>query len=197
MKGIEFMGKSYASQKSFTAYINERLSKLYGFIEQGDDYEFIHELYKRHPHYNSTIDKFHISQLAQGGQDVSRVHNGMYDKFSKYTCIRQQLFSEEHYTKSLARELVRDQIKTIRRTLCDTCELCQSTSNLEVDHHPVLFSKILRDFGPLSISLNQETNKYETEQANAWMEFHHTHAKYRLLCGTCNKSEYWKVRTEK
>jgi hypothetical protein len=190
------MGNSYLTQKSFTEYVNERLNTMHGFIQDGDDYEFLHQLYKRHPHYNPNIDKFHISPLAQGGQDVSRVYDGIYDKFSKHVCIREKEKSIEIKMKSLARELIRDQIKIARSALGDICELCQSTNTLEVDHYPVLFSKIFNDFGRLDITFNKETNKYDApiEQMKSWVSFHHTNAKYRLLCGVCNKNEYWKGR---
>ena len=190
------MGNLYASQKSFTEYINERLCNVsLGLIEQGDEFEFMHALYKRHPDYNPNIDAFHISPLAQG-QELNRVHNGQYDIFSKHTCIRQKRKSEEHHAKALARELIVEQIKTARKTLGDTCELCASKSNLEVDHYPVLFCKILNDFGPLDITFNI---KYDVpiEQANSWKLYHQTNAKYRLLCAPCNKSEFWKYNRQK
>jgi hypothetical protein len=188
---IDFMGELYASQKSFTEYINERLCSVsLGLIEQGDDFEFMHALYKRHPCYNSNIDAFHVVQLDKG-QELNRVYNGQYDIFSKHTCIRQKLKSEEHHAKALARELIVEQIKIARKTLGDTCELCPSKSNLEIDHYPVLFCKILNDFGPLDIKFNI---KYDVpiEQSNRWKLYHQMNAKYRLLCASCNKTEYIK-----
>lgn len=194
MKGIHFMDKTFDTQKSFTEYVNDKLKLMCGDVKEGSiDFLFLHELYKRHPYYTHAIDYFHVMPLAQGGEELNRVYNGVYDKFSKHSCIKGKMRTEQHYMKALARELVNDQVKSIRKILGDKCELCSSTERLEVDHYPVLFSKILEDYGHLTTSFNLEKNKYETtdEVTKSWKLYHHTHAKYRVLCSCCNKKTYW------
>lgn len=189
---ILFMDKTYNTQKSFMEFVNQRLKTMCGDVKEGDDYIFLQELYKRHPYYTDKIEYFHVSPLAQG-EELNRVYNGVYDKFSKHTCIKQRMRSDEHYMKALARELVNEQIRGIRKILGDKCELCESTERLEVDHYPVLFSKILEDYGYLTTSFNLEKNKYEVtdKDMKSWKLYHHTHAKYRVLCSGCNKKTYW------
>lgn len=192
MKIIDFMDKTFETQKDFTEYVNQRLKTMCGDIKEGDDYDFLHELYKRHPYYNTKIQYFHVSPLAKG-EELNRVYEGVYDKFSKHTCIKQRMRSDDYYMKAMARELVVEQIRAIRKILGNTCELCSSTEELEVDHYPVLFSTILEDYGQLTKSFNLEKNKYEIPDSviKSWKLYHHTHAKYRMLCSCCNKKTYW------
>ena len=84
------------------------------------------------------------------------------------------------------------------------CEICETSQNIEVDHHKKenglgLFCEIRDEF----IRLNQpiptqfwwddkntsfRINRGGWEQR--WYEFHLKHAKYRYLCSNCNKKAY-------
>ena len=199
MKTIVFQGKTYKTQKQFSDYVNERLSEVKcGFVEEGEDFVFLHELYKRHPNYNVNIDRFHIVPLCRGGQEISRVFEGVYDTFSKHSCIKQQTKSMDAKMKVKAREAISYQVQDVQKGLGKHCVLCNSTENLQVDHYPRLFKDLLKDFGGIGVSFNKVTNDYEyinQDQVKEWQKFHEQRAGYRLLCGNCNVKTYHDLQT--
>ena len=153
----------------------------------------MHELYKRHPYYNPNIDKFHVVPLCRGGYEMSRVYEGVYDTFSKNSCIKEHTKGHDTKMKSKAREAIQEQIYGVRQGLGNNCVICQSTENLQVDHYPRLFKDILLDFGGIDVSFNTLTFDHEYINANQiieWKQFHKERAGYRLLCGTCNIKTY-------
>jgi len=75
------------------------------------------------------------------------------------------------------------------------CCLCDTTSKVHVDHYPTPFSHLLTTF---LTQEQQELDRIEIikvgnrhiiadgEIRKRWSQFHDKHAKYRILCGSCN-----------
>jgi hypothetical protein len=77
------------------------------------------------------------------------------------------------------------------------CDLCKINSKVVIDHYENSFQKILDNFLLennvilSNIIVMEIDNIYEfvdKEFQQKWIKYHDTHAKYRLLCNSCNCS---------
>ncbi len=90
------------------------------------------------------------------------------------------------------------------------CATCASTHDLQVDHFPVLFSELAEEFLQSNQNLDFTTEENHNDQglgvyrcfvskktAQQWKAFHLAKARFRLLCGTCNRSSYHRTMLKK
>lgn len=90
------------------------------------------------------------------------------------------------------------------------CVKCASTHDLQVDHFPVLFSDLVAEFLQSNQDLDFATEENHDDQglasyrrfaskktAKRWKAFHLAKARFRLLCGSCNRSSYHQTRSKK
>ena len=189
---IEFHGKEYPTKKAFTQFVNSRLSQMaIGFhLPDTDSFVFLHELYKRHPNYNSNIEKFHIEPQRQG-EEISRYFNGVYDIFSKHACINQKCKSGHDKSIALLRDCIRPQIESFRKS--SICEICKTSIGNEVDH-VLPFYEIVQQFnGNIDCSFNSLLFAYDfidPTTKNIFYDFHKEKATYRMVCHPCNIKAY-------
>lgn len=96
------------------------------------------------------------------------------------------------------RQSIKRQITIYKNNnLLKQCKICDVTTNIEVDHHPLKFAEIKNDFlltqvPPMQFTYHPKRGYAMFHKNNAlfkkdWQQYHNKHATYRYLCSTCNK----------
>jgi hypothetical protein len=169
--------KNQFDLKQFTKNILKR--NVFQILSSGEDFNFLMELFKRHPEYSEKVgggvkhlkitpnlESFHI--------DLFRLDNTITD-ISWNTAIRGRGRTEYGDKMRELRESIDDQIKDFRKSqgILSHCPKCneQLLKAPHVDHTPS-FSSIVGMF-----HLSDETD---------FPSFHKRIAKLQFLCAVCN-----------
>lgn len=118
------------------------------------------------------------------------------------------LRSKVQRTSKLQKELLGEDESSPDTTAYDAastyiCAECTVTRDLQVDHFPTLFSELASDFRKFNPDLDFTTEenpnargitRYRSfvskETIKRWKDFHFEKARFRLLCGECNRKSY-------
>lgn len=115
---------------------------------------------------------------------------------NKKQCHKRKIKIFRNYTE-------KDKDEYIRQNPEKICEICKSIENIQVDHYPVPFSKLLDSF------INEENIDYwhinifrsikkiercykwilkfnDEEILPKWIKYHNKNHSYRYLCNSCN-----------
>ena len=176
-----------------------------------EEYNDVIALFKNHEEYEKKTENmrdilikrdyyrnkaFYIFKNDGSIEDISYIHS--------INCIgktKQQIL-EKMTVKDLTQALrycIKPQIYQFRENTNQTsCQLCNSTYKLEVDHI-IKFEKIKKDFLrqtnlqiPTSFTDDSETHEHcfkdeDNEFSQAFFLYHSQHAQLRILCRRCNQ----------
>lgn len=105
---------------------------------------------------------------------------GKWYSFSLFNkCVNGKQDSVEVLKTKAYRKAIESQIQMARRARRWLCEKCGSTRLLEMDHYPVKFSQIVKEYCILVPVTEQNPDSFA--------EHHLKVANYRLLCQVCHR----------
>ncbi len=101
-----------------------------------------------------------------------------------------------------------DLLKAMRLAVADqrpnlpgACEMCRGAGPYHLDHHPLTFNTISKNFlltrpAPTSFASNGKLGGVKFHSSDtlyelAWRSYHREHARYRKLCAPCNTSHLY------
>ena len=175
------------------------------------DFQILCHWIKRHPNYENWKYKipatFRITRMSKTKylQMFVKFQNGKRERIVSWRdCITGTKNSKVDPLTSAMRSAIRGQIREWRNLnsfnpKCVVCEI--SSKNLEVDHYPIPFRTLKKNF-----LRQQQTNEMDVKKETTWncktgafqfrhhsvveqqwKIYHHMHGKFRWLCGDCNK----------
>ena len=174
--------------------------------KRSEDFQIMESILKNHPDYSTwklkNVEYFKITRAPK------KKHLQVYMKLegksdlrivSWVACVK----GKKRKTNSLSsamRSTIASQISEYNfRHPVKTCAICESYSNIEVDHYPKKFRDLKREF----LAENEEAipslyflhSKYifsskNSKFENDWYQYHLQNAKYRYLCDKCNQSTH-------
>jgi 5-methylcytosine-specific restriction endonuclease McrA len=169
-------------------------------------YHFFYLLFQRHPEAErkgvAHIVDIQIRRHPKGGHIfIIVLDNGTIDTISWVACVMRKSQTLKHKQTQAFRVAIDHQISNFRAATHTRCALCNSNTNLEVDH-VVHFAKLVYDFMKIHPNCPIELEKNEHQQScfsdtdseyrDAWWKYHSVHAILRILCAKCNRQrEQW------
>ena len=192
-----------AKIKAYTRDILARLGECKDLQEQHPtEYAYFTQfLFPRHPKYPQKFLDMKSVGIRKNPSyrhlEVYLVYNdGKIDGVSVLKNCTSGRQNKDDLTIAM-RSSVAAQIKAFRKSAVQTCEICQSTSDLQVDHENPLFIELKNSFLretklpiPTEFHSKKDNTKTFTEADYAfrasWQDYHREHAKLRMLCGHCN-----------
>ena len=170
-----------------------------------EDFEIMNELLKNHPDYknwiHTDIEYFKITRSPK------KKHLQVYMKMKGITrprlvswtaCVTGKKKKVNNLSGAM-RSCISDQINSFSsHHPIKKCSLCDSYSNIEVDHYPKKFRDIKKEFLKENTeeipSLYFLRDKYifsnNSNFSEKWYQFHEKEARYRYLCSTCNQKSH-------
>lgn len=179
----------------------------YGVIKRGDlEFDFLQELIKLHPDYETKIGiGLKFFKLSQNRQNIKAIHMDIERLDHTYTAIswdfRKYIHKNPNTLLSRAmRNSVKNQTIRFKNNTLRKCKICNYESDiLDFFHtdHIKPFSKLKIDFlkinkikKPIDFSKDRYNldcfKKEDYKFKKAWIKYHDTHAKYQILCKSCN-----------
>lgn len=192
------------------------------------DFDMMNNILKKHPNYNEwkyqQCEAFKITRspknkalqvhikMAKGKVDNIKINTiqtlqkkekSEWRIVSWVACATEkvgQKSSLKNQTTQAMRFAVRKQIKNWRNanSYNPKCALCEKTKQLEVDHYPITFAEMRKEFVSKitdieKVKIRWDNNKisYRFEKGeplnSKWQRYHLSRATYRWLCSDCNK----------
>jgi hypothetical protein len=168
-----------------------------------EEYEFIHEVLKRHPKYDektkNMIDMMMSMNVMKTGLELNIIReNGDVESISLNTAIKGKTENNDLEFRRACRTSILSQILEFREKSNMKCEFCGSTENIHIDHI-IHFEKIVCDFikeynvkiprkygkkmdGTNQTCFHSDDNMIEL----MFSDYHKEHSKLRCLCQKCN-----------
>ena len=214
MKQIIIGDKTFKTQLECEKYTRSILTEL-GItdsvkIKNGEYFNFLSLLCKRHPHHNDKLNKFVDFQIYQDalnkrGLALNIVNNdNTYTEISWRICVSGTGKSSKTLFNSALRQCISYQIKEFRDasdlSYCRECNCSLDDKIVHIDHNEIQFIKLVEDFTELNklttimpIEYNKKDITFETlfKEEDTWIGklfelYHLQHASLRVLCETCN-----------
>lgn len=183
-------------------------ARVHRTISHGSsDFEVMNELLKKHPDYNNwvntDIEYFKITRSS--GKKALQVYMKMQGisrpRLVSWTaCVTGKKRKVDNLNAAM-RTAIASQISTYTSSHpIKKCMICESYSNIEVDHYPKKFREIKKEF----LEQNTEeipslyffrdkyvfSNPQYSSFSENWYDFHFKQASYRYLCSTCNQQSH-------
>ena len=171
-----------------------------------EDFEIMNTLLQNHPDYknwvNTEIEYFKITRSKKKALQVYMKMKGISRPrlVSWVTCVTGKKRKVNNLSAAM-RSTIATQINHFAITHpIKKCALCESYSNIEVDHYPMKFRDIKKEFLeentaeiPSIYFLRDKyifSNPESSSFCEDWYQFHSEHATYRYLCATCNQKSH-------
>lgn len=203
-------------------WLSEHVHKNF-FPRNVTEFRILCSLVDRHPSKsdwkNQVPTSFKISRSPGKGALVMYVR---FDGMNKYRIVswvacakgklskHQEADNNDNKLNGAMRYAVRMQVSNYKKTHHNqTCVLCGTGYQIEVDHYPEHFVDIKERFvksklengkpAPTEFKWhpkkgnfmfrdgNKANDYYDKKWKQAWQRYHKKHASYRYLCSTCNK----------
>lgn len=193
----------FNSKDACRKYVRKLLSEIGNntIDKNHEHFEFLVNLVKKHPDATVKIgfgiDKFIISNDKLNKKahmlEIVRVDGSTID-ISWIICCGTVLASD--LTMAM-RNSVEFQTRNFKEKCNDMCEACKTkTVLLDVHHHEVNFDTIKREF--IALTKIEVPTSFDSDEAYrpilkegpfkvAFLDYHQSRAKYRLLCKTCHR----------
>ena len=178
-------------------------------------FEVIYDLLRRHPQSQQKIGcgikQFEIIRSLSAPRDNTFAFRILHTddsriEFSVTQCLQSTRNVALRNLKEAMRNAVDDECQNFKRSAPkgQQCSLCTKTDDLETDHmHPNTFEQLRKDFLPkMSSSLKRPETfgkhpvygnsvflEKDEDFVKEWKAFHTQHARFRLLCSTCNRKQ--------
>ena len=160
------------------------------------------EMLKKHPNYpnwkKKDIEYFQITRAPKKKflQVYIKVEGNKNSRLVSWkSCVTGKINKTDNLALAM-RNSIKDQINEyVFRHPVKKCVLCETYNNIEVDHYPVKFRELKKDF----IDENEipKTRFYRNKHIlcddifeTEWKEYHKNNASYRYLCATCNQKSH-------
>ncbi len=178
-------------------WLSNHINKTYNNVDDVE-YDYLHTLLQNHPSYqtwqfNNLAFKIIKKQYVQ----LMVSFNSRYRIVSWVKCTNKKVYQIDPLTSAM-RHAIRRQITIYKnKHLEKICHLCQSQQKIEVDHYPIKFKTLKKDF--INNHTCPDTFRYHPNRGNsmfnktddlfkkAWQKYHLQNANYRYLCSSCNK----------
>lgn len=201
---------SFPSVIALTSYTREIIKKI-GVCNSIKNYDiqyfnFLYELFKRHPDYNIKIIDFKDITITNNFLNKNALETNFKNNNDKIipiswmTSCRGKTKNKEHLFNDALREAITMQIIDYKNTHNNICNICSiESSNYDIDHE-IDFKKIVLDFIkkynitiPENYSRKDITNQaIFTDNDNYIKElfenYHKENSILRVLCKKCNLS---------
>lgn len=103
---------------------------------------------------------------------------GTWHSFSLFNkCINGSNYSDSVLKSRNYRNSVEPQVSIQRKIRKWECEFCHSKKMLDVDHYPISFNQLVRNY----------ENSTPEPTMTGFELYHREHATYRILCGMCHQ----------
>tara|TARA_Y100000992_G_scaffold212732_1_gene146432 strand:- start:9504 stop:10193 length:690 start_codon:yes stop_codon:yes gene_type:complete len=215
-KPVNFLNKTYKTQKEFEKFVKQTIYKDIGICfdvknRHPDKYNILIKILERHPEWNSKSLNMRTIKIINDALNVKALQIIIINDSGEVDISWRCAITGKHKSKKselmmAMRVSVEEQIHDFRRT-CGIyrCELCGDDRTLDVDHNDEkksafneLAYNFVEDNDDIKIpdtfgELNDGTNRscfLEKDYIfrDKWVEYHHEHAKLRILCHKCNIS---------
>ena len=190
-KGRKVLRKQIEQKSLNVTFLDAQLVELLGYHPKADEKNTAQiEYLVVRPHRVFKTPTLHFKAKGREEEDISakqclRVLFGKKAKTSTPSIDLQRALRHAIYDGSRGSYLLKHR--------GEQCTLCERTGDT-VDHHPVPFSRISKDFLALrKCKPNISYTGYDYVLSNAsvrakWRHFHDSIATYRMLCRQCNSS---------
>lgn len=166
--------QTFANQTLAKQWIKSELLRM-GFSPtlQQSDKELLFQIIQGHPDKEKieNVNDFLI-QFDNSHPVLYVMKTSTWETISWVACSTGRAPTAHGLRVAHLRKLVAPQIIEYRKSAEQKCELCESTTQLEVDH-VYMFKNMIKDY----------TGNSDEE----WIEFHKQKAILRMLCRTCNQ----------
>lgn len=183
-----------AAHKYYRSYINSLENGIYDPDTQC--YSELMSLFRLHPEYDEKIASRNVCGIEiesnawnKKAKNIRLLYDDEWDKVTNISwryCIQSPPTDKMNVTVVM-RRAVYDTMYQFRHSVDDKkCVLCESTEDLEVDHHGVKFRDIRDawlDDNKFNCIKNNGVNSVTLED---WKEYHDDVCDLRLLCHSCN-----------
>lgn len=195
---------SFKTQYEIKNYINELFTQNGYGKANSTTHDFLMELIKRHPDYESKIgvgiDYFSIKDNPYSRNKCFHLEftrlDGSTDDISYNLCIKGKKVTQKQQTLNAMRHSIRNDIKHFKRNAEQKCNSCGVVgTEFDCDHYGVEFKEISESFidiyGVCNSFANDEcfTCFDDDEYKHKWIEYHNEKATLQLLCIICHKNK--------
>lgn len=196
--------QSFKTQREIKQYIKEIFEKNgLGKVNQ-ITHNFLSELIKRHPDFESKIgsgiDYFLISQNPVSRQKSYHLSfrrtDGSMDDISYNICITGKEVSNKVQTLNSMRNSIHSHIKQFKINAEQKCNKCGIIGvNFDCDHYGTEFKEISESFiKKYDVCSSFKSDGFFTcfdddEYKDKWINYHNEKAKLQLLCVKCHISK--------
>jgi len=203
-----FMGVTYKSLDAFEKYIKNIINGIGKCADIRttfpDKYVILVELLNRHPNDDKIQRMVNLKLIAnymkpQFLELIVIRDDNTEESISYNAAIKGEWATHEKNLLTAMRSGVEDQILYFGQTNERKCVLCNSTTNLHIDHNTTTFANLVKDFlannnTPTPARFGKtadDTNRVaflssDSEFRDEWAAYHENHADLRVLCQTCN-----------
>lgn len=204
----------FKSKLALETYVRELLfsvrKDLYGTfeIDDKDKFEFMLELFRRHPDYaekaGNGIEKIFVmgNELNRNAPHVIilRKDNTSID-ISWKICVAGIGRNIKSIQLEIMRESIVKQIMEFRNTTVNICNLCKvNADKYDIDHYEVEFKELASKFmneNTLPSKFKEQAFGHafhddDLELEQKWQQYHLHNAKLQKLCKSCHKKKTYK-----
>jgi len=204
--------KEFKTKKALTEYVRAVRDKYkIGEKIKGEDRLFLISLLERHKWAGQKIgcgiDYFYTEYTEWRTKGFRLVRtDGTDTDFSFLCCITPNQSDKKDFIKA-CRQAIKEQILEVKNNYsagikaCDKCGCAISYSTCEVDHYPIMFKDIVKEFLERfpNIELDKVTCCDDWDGVSGvvitdeyiikeWQKEHRNEATYRFLCVECNRN---------
>ena len=174
-------------------------------VEKSADFEIMNTILKNHPDYgnwvNTDVEYFQITRAPKKKclQVYMKMRGISRPRLVSWTACVTGKKRKNNNLSAAMRSAIKYQIDEFSfRNPVKRCFVCDSYSNIEVDHFPKKFRDIKKEFligvdeGDIPKLYFHRTKWIlpEGEFLTSWQAFHESAASFRYLCSTCNQKSH-------
>lgn len=216
---IEIHNIHFKYKKDIEKYVRDILYNniQYGKINNIDEFNFMNELFKRHPDKEQKIG-CGIKDILLGKNklnakgihiDIIRNDNTKVD-ISWLLCISSNTKTDKQNLNSAFRSAIKDSIFNFKHDnikkcgrRCNHCKKLTLENDLDVDHFNIEFKDLVQDFSNKNLLIPNSFMENKTYHYNEfkiddnifkknWIEYHNRYCTLQLLCKKCHANKTYK-----
>jgi hypothetical protein len=183
-KHISILMKSFKKDELIQNELIRELVKYHPTKKIKDEYDLMMKI--RPPH--NKLSLYYRNNETGGIDDISWILciRNLYGKYNQSKEREKDIISAFRFESNYGTkwDFKKQNTYISNNKYIGHCQYCNKiTNNIDVDHYPTPFKRILQNFVEL-----YEVNLKDKKLASKWLEYHDNIAQYRILCKSCNCS---------